>query len=245
VAGIEPLPADLANFPDKGVFIRRLFGKIAPRYDLMNRLMTASMDWRWRRAMMDEASVPLGGALLDLATGTGDVALLAVQRDSSARVVGADFSLAMMQTGKSLNGRSSIHWCGADALNLPFPDRCFDSVTSAFLIRNLPGDRLLHAFGEQARLLKPGGRVVCLDITPPPPGPLAPLVGLYMKVVIPLIGWLVTGHRGAYEYLAVSAAQFKPPDELVSIMAAAGLRDVRYRQFMLGAITLLVGIKSI
>jgi demethylmenaquinone methyltransferase / 2-methoxy-6-polyprenyl-1,4-benzoquinol methylase len=214
--------------------VRAMFDRIAGRYRLMNALMTCGRDRAWRRAVIGATALPPGGRLLDLASGTGDIALEALRHDPGARVTAADFSLEMMRIGRRRPGGGRIAWCAADALALPFADASFDAVTSGYLLRNVADH--LGAFREQARVVRPGGRVVCLDTSPPPPSPLRPLVRFYLRRVIPLLGRLIAGERSAYAYLSASTEEFKAPDELAAIMRESGLVDVRYRRFMAGTI---------
>ena len=219
--------------------VRAMFDRIAGRYQRMNALMTFGRDRAWRRAVVQEAALPPGGRLLDVASGTGDIALEALARDPSGSVVAADFSLGMMRVGRLRPGGGRILWCAADALALPFADASFDAVTSGYLLRNV-ADRV-DAFREQARVIKPGGRVVCLDTSPPPPSLLRPFVRFHLRRVIPLLGRLVAGDRPAYAYLAASTEGFKSPAELAAIMREAGLVDVRHRSFMGGSIAVHTG----
>ena len=218
-----------------------MFGRIARRYDLMNRLMTFGCDRAWRRYVVQQATLPPGGCLLDVGVGTGDIALEVLERNDSARVMGADFTLAMMDVGRRRRGGQRVGWVSADALALPFPDGSFDAVTSGYLMRNVSD--VLGAFREQVRVVRPGGRVVCLDTTPPPPGPLRPLIRFYLRAVIPLLGRLVARDAPAYAYLPESTQAFKAPGELAALMREAGLVDVRYRRFMLGTMAVHVGIR--
>ncbi len=221
--------------------VRAMFDRIAGRYRLMNALMTFGRDRAWRRAVVRAAALPPGGRLLDLASGTGDIALEALRQDSGTRVTAADFSIGMMRVGRQRHRGAMIAWCAADALALPFADASFSAVTSGYLLRNV-ADRV-GAFREQARVVQPGGRVVCLDTSPPPPSPLRPLVRLYLRRIIPLLGRLIAGERSAYAYLSASTEGFKTPDELAAIMREAGLVDVRHRRFMAGTIAMHVGTR--
>ena len=219
-------------------YVRRMFDRIAARYDLMNRLMTGGQDRKWRRCAVEMAGLPPGGALLDLATGTGDIALEALRQQPSARVVGADFALGMMRVGQRRRGSEPLRWLGADALQLPFADASFDAVVSAYLMRNVID--MPRALAEQRRVLKAGGRIVILDTSPPPDNLLQPLILLHLRVGIPLLGRLIAGSAAAeaYRYLPESTAAFKTPSELAGLVAAAGFDTVRYRQFMLGTMAL-------
>ena len=139
---------------ERARYVRRMFAGIAGRYDLMNRVMTAGQDVRWRRYVVAQAALPANGRLLDIATGTGDIALEAVRQVPSVQPVGGDFTLEMMQAGKLYPERQMIQWVGADTLALPFPTGYFDAVTSGFLMRNVID--VEQALREQMRVLKPG-----------------------------------------------------------------------------------------
>jgi demethylmenaquinone methyltransferase/2-methoxy-6-polyprenyl-1,4-benzoquinol methylase len=146
---------------ERADYVQEMFARIAGRYDLMNRLMTGGQDVRWRRFVIEQARLPENGRLLDIATGTGDIALEGLTQTPGLQAIGGDFTLEMMRVGKRYPQRQAIRWVGADTLALPFPDNTFDAVTSGFLMRNVidvPG-----AFREQMRVTKPGGRVVVLE----------------------------------------------------------------------------------
>jgi len=221
--------------------VRAMFDRIAGRYQLMNTLMTFGRDRIWRRAVLLAAALPADGRLLDLASGTGDIALDSLRLDAGARVTAVDFSLEMMLIGRQRPGGDRIAWCAADALSLPFADASFDAVTSGYLLRNVADH--VGAFREQARVVKPGGRVVCLDTSPPPATALRPLVRLYLRRIIPLLGRLVAEESSAYAYLSASTERFMTPSELAAIMREAGLVRVRYQRFMVGTIAVHVGTR--
>ena len=224
-----------------GTTIRHMFGQIAERYDLMNTLMTFGQDRVWRRCVVRAARLPAGGRLLDTGAGTGSIALEALVRDQTLDITASDFTLAMMQVGRRRDGGNQIRWCTADALNLPFVSNHFDAVTSGYLIRNVADpDR---AFAEQYRVLKPGGRVVCLDTSPPQKGPLQPFIQLFLNTIIPLLGQIISGNRSAYTYLPQSTAAFMTPAELAAAMVGAGFINVRHRQFMFGTMAVHVGTR--
>lgn len=213
-------------------YVQRMFDRIASRYNLMNRLMTAVQDVGWRRFVVRQAGLRAGDRLLDLATGTGDIAFEALKAVPGLHAVGGDFSLGMMFVGQRLALGGSVDWCGADALNLPFPDATFDAVTAGYLIRNVID--IPRAFAEQRRVLKPGGRVAILDTSPPPPSLARPFIDLHLRYVIPTLGRLISPDPAAYQYLPASTQAFKTPDELAALMRAAGFTDVAYRTFMFG-----------
>ena len=231
----------LIDEPERALRVREMFGRISGRYDLMNRLMTFGQDRSWRRYVVGKAALPKSGRLLDVGTGTGDIALEALRLDSTLSVTAVDFSLRMMHTGRRRRGGEKILWCHADALKLPFPDAHFDAVTSGYLVRNVIDVR--RAIKEQMRVVRPGGRVVCLDTSPVPRNALRPFVLFHLKVVIPLLGYLLTRNRAAYTYLPDSTQAFMTPDQLASIMRGACLKDVSWQRFMLGTMAVHVGIR--
>jgi demethylmenaquinone methyltransferase/2-methoxy-6-polyprenyl-1,4-benzoquinol methylase len=220
-----------------------MFGRIAARYNVMNRLMTFGQDRRWRRFVVRQARLKPGGWLLDIATGTGDIALEARHQVPGVRVVAADLTLPMMRVGQQRNGAGGLAWQAADTLHLPYTDAGFDAVTSGYLFRNVPD--IPGALAEQVRVLKPGGWLVTLDTTPPPHNLLRPFIGLHLRYVIPLLGRFVTGQRDAYRYLPESTLGFKTADELAALMRAAGLEQVQYRRFMFRTMAVHWGQKPI
>ncbi len=229
------------NQEQKARVIRGMFQGISERYDLMNRLMTLGQDQAWRRYAVEKAALPPGGRLLDVGAGTGSLAIAALGRDPTLRVTAADFTYGMMAVGRTRNGAMGISWTCADALHLPFPNATFDAVTSAYLLRNVGIPE--QAFEEQVRVVRPGGRVVCLDTSPPPRHILRPLVSAYLRFGIPLLGHFITGHRAAYEYLPSSTRAFMGPESMAGIMVRAGLEDVKYQRFMLGTQVVAFGTR--
>lgn len=221
--------------------IQQIFAKVATRYDLMNRLMTFGQDIHWRRFVIAQARLKPGDQLLDLATGTGQLAFDALQRHSDISIVGADFSAQMLEVARQhpLGGR--VTWIEADALALPFLPESFDAVIQGYLLRNL--DDIPQALKEQFRVLKPGGRIVVLETTPPPRNLLRPFIRLYMNVVIPLLGQVVNGQGAAYAYLTRSSQRFKSPGELSHLLSDAGFRNVQFRTFLLGTVCVHWGVK--
>lgn len=232
----------------KAQYVGRMFDRIAPRYDLMNRLMTFGMDQRWRRFVVAQAAPTVSGAALDVATGTGDLAIALARRiGPGGAVIGTDFSREMMRPGPGKAAKAGVgrlvRFVAADALDLPFPAASFDCVTSGFAMRNVTD--IERAFREMCRVTKPGGRVVCLEVAKPLFPPVRWLHGLYFRRVVPLIGRIVTGQKEAYTYLPESARNFPPPPALAAIMARTGLCDVRYHLLSLGAVAVHVGTKPI
>lgn len=222
--------------PDRATRVRAMFARIAPRYDLMNRLMTAGQDSSWRRQVLDLAGLPAGGRLLDLGTGTGDLAFEAARRDPKLTVIGGDFTLEMMRVGQRRDPPGRVRWTAADALHLPFARGAFDAVVSGYLLRNV--EDVDRAWAEQRRVLKPGGRAVCLDTTPPPRGWLRPFIDFHLHTVIPLLGRWVTGEASAYTYLPESTEAFLPAEALARRMAEAGFHEVGFRRLMFGTMAI-------
>ncbi len=226
---------------DKARYVQSMFTRIAGRYDVMNDVMTAGRHHAWRRAAARATLAAPDGPVLDLATGTGDLALAVRAAGAGTLVVGADFSEGMLQAARpKLTGASGIVLLAADALALPFPDKTFAAVISAFLLRNLAD--LEHGLDEMRRVTVPAGRVVALDIV----GARGPfwgrIFGLYFGRVVPAIGAVLAGDREAYTYLPDSVDRFLTPAGLTRLMERVGLRDVTMRRFALGTVALHVGV---
>ncbi len=228
---------------ERAIYVQNMFGRIAGRYNLMNRLMTGGQDMKWRRFVVQQARLKNGDKLLDLATGTGDIAFEALKTVPNLQVVGGDFSLPMMQVGKTLPMGEKVGWTGADALNLPFPNNSFSAITAGYLTRNVID--LPRMFAEQLRVLKTGGRIVLLDSSPPKNNILKPFIEIHLRFIIPLLGRIVAGKSGAdaYQYLPSSTQAFKTPQELAAMMTKAGVRNVQFRTFMFGTMAVHWGEK--
>ncbi len=230
----------------KAAYVNTLFDTIAPRYDLMNRLMTFGMDRGWRNYVVRQAAPPVGGKALDVATGTGDLAIALARRvGPRGTVLATDFSEAMMRPGPGKATKASVgsivRFMAADALDLPFPDDTFDCVTTGFAMRNVTD--IERAFREMWRVTKPGGRVVCLEVAKPDFPLVRSLHQMYFNHLVPLLGRIITGNGEAYRYLPESARNFPPPPALKTIMEHAGLRDVSFRRLSLGAVAVHTGAK--
>ncbi len=230
---------------ERAQYVQTMFDRIAGRYDVMNRLMTAGQDLTWRRYVIQKANVPVNGRLLDIATGTGDIAYEGILQQPSIQSVGADFSLGMMQAGRRdyAERRHVIKWTGADALALPFADNYFDASVSGFLMRNVID--VAGAFAEQLRVLQPGGRCVVLESSPPKDNILKPFILAHLNYVIPIIGRIVAGDSDAYQYLPESTQAFRDPDDLARIMREAGFMMVSYKLFMFGTVAVHFGVKPL
>ena len=217
-----------------------MFGRIVPRYDLLNRLMSFGMDGRWRRVAVTSVR-PRGTIALDLGTGTGDMAI-ELRRRGAARVIAADFSDAMLAAAveKALD-TDGIEFALADALRLPFADKTFDVVTNAFLLRNL-GD-LPAGLGEMARVLRPGGRLACLDMTQPPPGVFGAVYRAYFNRLTPVIAGAISGDFAAYRYLPRSLRGFPDAAAMAGLLRGAGLADLRVRILGGGTVALHTAVR--
>jgi demethylmenaquinone methyltransferase/2-methoxy-6-polyprenyl-1,4-benzoquinol methylase len=215
-----------------------MFTHIARRYDLMNRLMTGGQDIRWRKKVIELARLKDDACLLDIGTGTGDLAREALVRFPRTKVIAADFTFEMMRIGER-NG--TLNFSSADALRLPFEDSAFDAVVSGFLMRNVID--LQKALQEQYRVLKNGGRIVILDTTRPKKNALSPLIWLHMHVMIPALGWLLAGAKDAYRYLPESTEGFVTAETLVSRMAAIGFKRINHQRLMFGTVAIHWGEK--
>jgi demethylmenaquinone methyltransferase/2-methoxy-6-polyprenyl-1,4-benzoquinol methylase len=219
--------------------IQQMFGRIVPKYDRLNRLMSLGMDVRWRRAAAD-AAAPAGAHVLDIGTGTGDMARELAAR-GAASIVGADVSLVMLCRAEMRYG-DACRWVAADAQQLPFRDAAFDIVTNAFVLRNLP--ELATALAEMARVLRPGGRLVCVDMTQPPRTAFAWAYRLYFNRLMPPVAGLLSGDRAAYRYLPASLEGFPDADELARMVESAGFAEVSIRRIGGGAIALHTALKA-
>jgi demethylmenaquinone methyltransferase/2-methoxy-6-polyprenyl-1,4-benzoquinol methylase len=224
--------------PERATYVQNMFTRIARRYDLMNRIMTAGQDIRWRKQVIRLTQLQPNGRLLDLGTGTGDLAREALEQFPEARVVAADFTLEMMRIGQK---RGPINFSSADALHLPFQDLLFDAVVSGFLMRNVID--LQQALQEQYRVLKKGGRIVILDTTRPKRNLLSPFIWIHMHLVIPFLGRLITGSGDAYRYLPETTQGFVTAEQMAAHMAAAGFKRINYERLMFGTIAIHWGEK--
>ena len=229
---------------EKSRFVSAMFSRIARRYDLMNGLMTFGMHHAWRRVAARQTIPSPDGPALDLATGTGDLALDLAEVHPHRVVVAADVSLGMLSVARgkmrSAERARRVRLMAADALALPFETCTFACVTSAFLLRNLAD--LEQGLREMKRVSRPGGRVVALEITQVKIPGFAALFRLYFHHVVPWVGQLVGGDREAYTYLPQSVDRFVTPIELAALMEKAGLRGVTYRRLGLGTVTVHTGI---
>ncbi|HEY3313541.1 MAG TPA: ubiquinone/menaquinone biosynthesis methyltransferase [Anaerolineales bacterium] len=224
---------------EKSNYVQDVFTRIANRYDLMNRLMTAGQDIRWRKEVIKLAGLKPNSRLLDLGAGTGDLARTALAQQPRAHVTAADFTFEMMRAGRK--AEDAFGWTNADALSLPFPANHFNAVVSGFLMRNVVDSQA--ALKEQHRVLRNGGRIVILDTTRPKRSLLSPLIWLHMHFIIPALGTVLSGQRDAYTYLPDSTESFLTAEALTSRMAVAGFKQLGFKRLMFGTIAIHWGTK--
>jgi demethylmenaquinone methyltransferase / 2-methoxy-6-polyprenyl-1,4-benzoquinol methylase len=238
--GTEPEGA--RNEQDAARKVREMFTRIAPRYDLLNHLLSGQMDKRWRARTAKELQPILGRAdamVLDLCCGTGDLAF-SLARGAKARIIGADFSHTMLVRAREKSA-GRMEFFEADALRLPFADGSFDLVTAAFGFRNLANYE--EGLREIWRVLKPGGTLAILEFTEPAPGVFGELYRFYCRKILPVIGGMISGDATAYRYLPKSVARFYRPEEFVEVIRQVGYEEVRYVLMMMGTVGLHVGVK--
>ena len=253
---------------DKRRYVAAMFARISPRYDLMNSLMTGGLHHRWKRETARFTSAGLQGAVLDVATGTGDLAFALSRCPGIDRVVGVDLLPEMLTIAankpaahqpqpsppqqpshpqqpsfrRKPESSPSIAFVMGDALQLPFPDHAFVCATAGFSLRNMAD--VPAAIAEMARVVSPGGRVTTLELTPMPPGIRALLGRVYFHKVVPLLGQLVAGDRTAYTYLPSSVDYFLTAEGLAEVYRRAGLVNVGYRRLGMGGVALHYGEKA-
>jgi demethylmenaquinone methyltransferase/2-methoxy-6-polyprenyl-1,4-benzoquinol methylase len=255
---------------EKAAWVQSMFGRIARHYDLMNRLMTFGRDQAWRRYTVAQLAteapagqpgqVPRHGRgptdgpearrwddgenrILDLATGTGDLALEVLRQMPQSRVVGVDFVSQMLdlarEKSQTVAGRLSL--AAGDALRLPFEDGAFDGVVTGFALRNVTD--IGAAFGEMARVTRSGGRLACLEISRPSLPVFRGLFHWYFYRLVPVVGGWISGQPSAYTYLPHSLTGFASPEEIAELMRSQGWQSVRYRRLMLGTVAVHVGTR--
>jgi demethylmenaquinone methyltransferase/2-methoxy-6-polyprenyl-1,4-benzoquinol methylase len=226
---------------ERARFVRRMFARLAETYDAINRVMTFWQDLKWRRESVAMLGTDSKELLLDLGTGTGDM-LFEIQRQfPQAMAVGVDFTPEMITLARNRQKNKNAYWVIADVHHLPFPHLTFHGTLSAFLLRNLP--HVQPVIQEQYRVLQNGGVMVCLETSPPPPGPLQPILKRYFDHIIPIIGKWLAKDPEAYTYLSRSIEKFLEPDQLAHRFQSEGFQDVKYVRRMMGTIAIHRGEK--
>ena len=222
-----------------------MFDRIAPTYDRLNHLLSLGIDRRWRRKAVDALAQHKPQQILDIATGTGDFALLLAERLKPQHITGADISEGMMAVGREKVKEAGLHdvisFQHEDCMALSFADGTFDAVTSAYGVRNFQD--LDKGLREMQRVLRPGGHLLIVELTPPPCFPMKQLFWLYAHVVMPLIGRLVSHDNSAYTYLPASMEAFPQAEEMESILKRAGFAKVEWRRFTFGISTMYLAKK--
>jgi len=245
-------PEGAVSEADAGQKVREMFTQIAPRYDLLNHLLSFELDRLWRRRTAKQLKPVFAGPgtrVLDLCCGTGDLAI-ELSRRYRTQAVGVDFAHSMLVRAGEKSSRlhspdlvqlRPIRFVEADALRLPFADASFDLVTSAFGFRNLANYEA--GLFEIYRVLRPGGTIAILEFMEPPEGPLGGLYRWYFTRALPWIGRLISGHQSAYTYLPKSVARFFRPPELAALMSAAGYQSVEFREWTMRTVALHTGLR--
>jgi len=225
--------------------VRRMFDRIAPTYDKLNHMLSLGIDRRWRRKAVDALGKFNPQQILDIATGTGDFALLLAKRIKPQHITGADISEGMMAVGREkvtkegLQDTISFQW--EDCTNLSFPDGSFDAVTSAYGVRNFHD--LDAGLREMQRVLLPGGHLLIVELTSPPRFPMKQLFWVYAHVVMPLLGRLISHDDSAYTYLPASMEAFPQPEQMEGILRKAGFAEVQWKRFTFGISTMYLAEK--
>jgi demethylmenaquinone methyltransferase/2-methoxy-6-polyprenyl-1,4-benzoquinol methylase len=219
-----------------------MFDSIAPRYDLLNHVLSAGMDRGWRDRAVDALALPANARVLDLCTGTGDLAIATVHRAAGATVVGIDFAGEMLRLALAKTRDASldrrIRLVRGDATSIPLADRSCDAATIAFGIRNVAEPQ--RALAEIARVLKPGGRLAILEFGQPRIPGIRTLYSWYFRYMLPLVGRLISKHQSAYSYLPASVGTFPPPSQFVKTLSATGFSQVRAVPLTFGIVYLFV-----
>jgi demethylmenaquinone methyltransferase/2-methoxy-6-polyprenyl-1,4-benzoquinol methylase len=237
----------MSHAPDKTpARIANMFDAIAPRYDFLNHFLSAGMDRGWRDRAVESLSLPDNAQVLDLCTGTADLAIATVTKMSSASVVGVDFAAEMLRLGRAKIRESGldrrIRMIRGDAARIPLADQSCDAATIGFGIRNVAQPE--QALSEIARVVRPGGRLAILEFGQPRIPGIRTLYSWYFRYLLPLVGRLVSKHGSAYSYLPASVGAFPPPAEFSRVIAATGFSQVRAVPLTLGIVYLFIAERN-
>lgn len=232
----------LPSTEKKRSYVQSMFTRIASHYDLMNRFISFGQDTLWRKWAVEKLSPHEGQLYLDIGAGTGDISLQIIQSKPGVRVIAADLTIGMLEQGKKEKDYPDIYWVVADVQALPFKKDTFKGVISGYLLRNVSDVRT--SLQEQVRVIHPGAHLVCLDTTPPEKNLLFPFINFYLRVVIPIVGWLISGDWQAYSYLPESTRQHIPANILADRLKEAGLLDVVFEKHMSGTMAIHSGTKE-
>ena len=228
----------------RAVDVRTMFDRIVPRYDLVNRIMTGGRDVAWRSMVAKQVAAveSVQEKVLDVATGTGDLAL-AIRKTGNRQVIGLDFSLEMIRAAKKKLDKSEklVTFLVGDGMKLPFEEGTFDACTISFGLRNMSNYE--DGIREMTRVLRPGGRFICLEMTPFQRPLLGPLFRFYFERIVPIVGGILSGNLRAYRYLPRSVRAFPKAHDLAELMRSAGLDDVRYQLLGFGTVAIHSGAK--
>lgn len=234
--GLEIVTTQHAAVDAHGANVAEMFDRIADRYDLMNLVMTWGQEPRFIRDTVQAVKLGPTPKVLDVATGTGDLALEAANRRYGAEVHGLDISSEMLEVARSRPGGKNIAWQTGDAMALPYEDNTFDAVTHGYLLRNVTD--IAKTLEEQYRVLKPGGMMSCLEMSPAPRDVVKPFSTAYIKYVVPRLANAITQSPDAYEYLSRTSRAFHTADRIESMMQEAGFIATGYRSYMFGTMAI-------
>jgi demethylmenaquinone methyltransferase/2-methoxy-6-polyprenyl-1,4-benzoquinol methylase len=226
---------------EKEAYVEQMFDQVSPTYDVVNRLMSGGLDVSWRRRIIKESGIGEGGEILDECSGTGDVLFEFEKKIPKLRGVGYDFSAKMLEVAEKKNKNPNFKFIKGSVLELPFEAGRFDAVTMSYGLRSITDIPL--CFREQARVLKSGGRALCLELSRPGAWWARAIYWPILNLYLPLVGRLVSGHNSGYTYLRDTIKGFFPPAQITAFMQSAGLVNCRRVELMFGVATIYIGDK--